>query len=1140
MEESERKELCEKVNNAYEKFHAKNLRELKYSKNKSNYKNTPFFLQLSEDIFLISEYENKRKTSVGWLLNFFFHKGKKNFKIELIKTVKSYCDVVDRIVAERKKRDQTQPVEQKITKIEFLISQYKLCLSKKLKTIRLNIIDFEIDINQIIKLHLRRVDTKKQSKLFKLKENLKKLKQLDSNDKISIKSLRGEIETLEQVLKKNYDILELINSDKDLFIHSPAGYGKSTLLQWLCYGFSKNIFNPAHEFIPIFIELKHFIDTTLKELIEKNIVFIDFSTLKLPQHKVLLLIDGFDEYKGDSALLIEQIIDFKKETNAKIVFSGRTVPKFKNKGLDFKVFTLNQMKEEQINEIFISVLGKENGQIYFEKLSQKGLLVHLRVPLFLILLLNYLDQKIKENIEVQEITKLILNKGFFLETILVNEFVFDYEKERLETNDKNLKKHILIDLISYIAFYLTIECYNDEFIERVDLEIILVKYVNNHYPNEKISVKKSVDRFIYYHFLEQFDTIIGFEKKEIRLFFTARHLSKIISSADDFESLKTNFNKFFNVKCHDSWWHIEQYFFGIVQGDKLIDKNHLIFINDRLLLTDASLKQLLYLLELVDKRNTDRIPYDKNSVKNILMDIILTYLNRKVSVKNVSVIKILINKLTRTFILNFKSIRKNISADRVDDLNNQIFVHFPSYNYPLKNMDQLYRALALYDLGMTFRELIKFLSDNDKDYFYNSFAFVSLIGDTPKDNTSESSMAYLYRRVSPLLLSKTERLNFAFDYIFRRRYFSGFGLRANISLDIDSRCLIKKTLENYSSDFLKIFYAEYPNPRLIHYARLYDFVQKNKWDCLTLDSGKLSENIQEHLIQAICETRFLKKNRINFELFLVHFIKNNVDKKIQIDIINKLFNLISDNSAEYISRIESAKLIFCLNNESFNDRLKFLYINSAENLREIIIRGALFLKLIMSTVYTSIRYYGLPEFYLLHLKSGSSSAHMINLILKHCQITSDEFNEEALNLAKMNTNGYYIKDLINFFGRFKLEKSIPFLLKELKGKYDNLAYYSLTQIDSKYFYEFEENFTLSRIINQLHMSSIIYKYNTEEQKDVLRNALYLGDSDSFDLYEKIEHQNLPKEVKSTYISLKYHFKRKMYFLDEFDKKKPSH
>ena len=311
--------------------------------------------------------------------------------------------------------------------------------------------------------------------------------------------------------------------------------------------------------IPLFIELQSY-KLDLVALIEDTLDIFNLKLESILSRNIILLIDGFDEYTGkNQAELVREIRAFKRKTNCQIVFTGR----YKPIGLDdeeFNTFSLFPFSKEDISRIFNNIFP-EKGNYYYNKLFDADLLRYVNVPLYLMFLISHIRKQ--DNFELKEITSLLENRGKLFKTVLIDDFLNDYEHKksgRIEEHQWLELKNEQIELISFVAYYLTFILQDVENAPKKEIVDYLKVNVKEKYDYEKLFID-----FKNHSILSFKRTYLGFDKKEVRLFFASYYLAKKDNNLQNYGRYSTGFDK----DGLDSWYSIKHYLFWSSQTKRV-------------------------------------------------------------------------------------------------------------------------------------------------------------------------------------------------------------------------------------------------------------------------------------------------------------------------------------------------------------------------------------------------------------------------------------------------------------------------------------------------------------------------------------------------------------------------------------------
>jgi len=163
---------------------------------------------------------------------------------------------------------------------------------------------------------------------------------------------------------KDFEVLELVEKEKNLIISGESGSGKSTTLRWLNFIFATRYLEQKEGIIPLYVELNSYIEGSFYSYLKSKAKKKDLSEAvfkNLLEGKLLLLLDGFgllsptDDFKAYA-----QISNFLSEYSAcKFVVSSRP-GFFESIRSDFKVSELEKLTDEKIRT-FIDKYAQNEG-----------------------------------------------------------------------------------------------------------------------------------------------------------------------------------------------------------------------------------------------------------------------------------------------------------------------------------------------------------------------------------------------------------------------------------------------------------------------------------------------------------------------------------------------------------------------------------------------------------------------------------------------------------------------------------------------------------------------------------------------------------------------------------------------------------
>lgn len=486
------------------------------------------------------------------------------------------------------------------------LSNFYSHLKQEFSTIELRTPKFSLPIERMVNLSLQKVDNEKLQLRDNLRRQLEKLSESETDNEPRLKELTEQISELDRELNEKHAIVSLLEEEKDIFIHGPGGAGKSTMLRWIMYGVSIGSIRFEKPIFPIFVELRVY-DGSLTDLIN---VFLDNFHQKIPDyrtHQILILIDGFDEFTHREKFLLNEIKNLKTKYQAQIVFSGREVPHLDSEQLDLTIFKLTAFDIEDIHGLSEFKLGKDQANRLSRIVELRGLEKYLNRPLFTIFVLALIQSELKKGNSLEDtLIKYIYNSGKLLKRILVEEFLIHYERNRSESKSewKRLKE-FEIQLLSQFAYDLTFRQNDSLFIEKDKAKSIIDRILTRRKANFSISTETFFRDTLEHGFLDETESFYGFDKKELKYFFTALHLKDLIKSRGMFCRLynRENTKRFWRRINRDRWNSIESYLIGIINPSYIVDKKILSQPIEKVHMTDGFVLKLHFHMKLFHQKN---------------------------------------------------------------------------------------------------------------------------------------------------------------------------------------------------------------------------------------------------------------------------------------------------------------------------------------------------------------------------------------------------------------------------------------------------------------------------------------------------------------------------------------------------------
>lgn len=480
--------------------------------------------------------------------------------------------------------------------------------------IRLDVIGFKLPITDFVKLPLIKYDKQLQEKKERLELILENVIEKDQK-----RVLEDKISSIKSLLSKKFNIIEVLEFGEDIFIEAPAGYGKSTTLRWLTYTFAdKALIGITPVRLPIFIELKNYTIEVqnLESLILDELQSYLFNHEKIFKYKILLFLDGYDEYVFSKKKFFKELKRIKRKYETiQVIFTGRVCPNFSVHDIDFVIYNLNIIDENDVRKLFQKYLGNDIGQEYFNLTSHYIFSSNFNIPLFVAFVLSFIKSRIDENkLEIESIANVLMNKALLFNTLIVDKFLRSYEADKAEVDisKRKIYKEDKVKLIARLAFYMTFKLSD---VEQIKYSNVVKLFEKNGFDS------KLIDEFTNHNILKLNNELLSFEKKEIRLFFAAKHFTSIGENHIFYKFYKSKY------KYSNSWESVETFILGLIEPEKLIDTSQFPKDQTKVVLSNYMMDQLELFLKMLDQRNfPNKLTYlNPNYVKVLVKDSLLRY-----------------------------------------------------------------------------------------------------------------------------------------------------------------------------------------------------------------------------------------------------------------------------------------------------------------------------------------------------------------------------------------------------------------------------------------------------------------------------------------------------------------------------------
>jgi hypothetical protein len=954
------------------------------------------------------------------------------------------------------------------------LSGYYNKIINEYSEIRLDVVNFRLPITNYIKIPIFESNQLLVEKKGKLEKKLNNILKNSSHSEIKEESIRKKIRDIEVILSKSHDILNIINLGKDIFIKAPAGSGKSTTLRWMTYELAKNhLKDSRNKTLPIFIELKYYTKEVknLFSLIIDTLSSFGFDESDLTEYDVLLLLDGYDEYDLNTNKLFKEIIEFKrKNNNCTIIFTGRVQPNFSAHNLDFVVYRLAELGDEDIRSMFQSYLGKVNGSKSFELVEGIGVKQYLRNPLYSAFVLVLIkDNLCKGEFDIQDIKEVITNKGLLLQTLIVDKFIRSYEADKADVSLEKRKNYKCkeIDILAKLAFQMTYGLNDTEQIELEKVESFCLR---------RGLSKKDVNSFISHNILKENKGFISFDKKEIRLFFTAKELVRLIEKHEHYvkykDSLETNRVKrvLDSNKEMSTWEYIEEYLLGMIELEQLIDFKLFPIEPHKVLLSHCFFAHFKLLLRKFDQGYlfSENTHLTQAYVLKLISMNVLAY--KKVK-ENGYRHKYLISPYYYfrriperfTFLRKFLS-KEDISKSNIDFLDR---IMAPEYRW--------FTCIPRrYNLGVGFSE------------YSESYKQTYLIDD-------------IHRNIFFMgVFDKESKISFTnhdIVYFIYHWFFNFYGKYENKSLRViygESRTysrlrFVERNLREDFDSFIIYFYKQNPDPSTFIYLKLLYKLKKSGWDYPIRNYSNYPRNIQDKVLSVLFDgvINIHAIKGFPYDKYLFDLVESIEDDLLKKRLSDKALSLFLSHELDDEKKVNAFILLLTTGEIKNIEVLVKLIQDEQSQSKNIILKALTRLKAKLKYNTRVFKQLFITQFLKEIIGLYPKNQDVLELLLKEVYITTPELTLNIIGLANDSDSELFYA-ILCFFSKNKPQEAVEFLIEQLDNYYyDTWCYDILFRIDHKYHFKFKEKFDANSI------SLYITLTRFEEDSEFLINTSHI-------------------------------------------------
>ncbi len=968
-------------------------------------------------------------------------------------------------------------------------------LRKRFGQIRLEAVGFEMSIDHFVKTPLYKKDIGLKKLFDDLKIQKNHLETLDPVPEEQIKGLNDRIDSIWKVLNKEHDIIDIIESGKDIFIEAPAGSGKSTMLRWLIYQFAIE----SGTYFPIFIELMYNTDNNLLALLHEGCDQEEYKRELAQGKKVQLYLDGFDQFNGDRLKLFRDIA-ILKQNNVQIIFSGREVPNTTRFNFDLVIYNLESFKETDIKKVCLTYLGIEQGTYYVDYFTSRNLLRFIDKPLYLCFVLSHIKRLIERSWERTEIISVlnVANKGRLLKDVIIDFFIGKYEEEI--TNHSNnqewlLEKEAQLRALSFLALTMTFDLKDTETVQWKRAKKIIGIYFTLNPEEEKIQPTIILKESIRHNILCLNKDVLSFDRKELRLFFTSLSLKKQIKTFKDLKNKEHLFIK--NGGSNNTWNAIKQYLIGILNPELLLDSFEKINFKGYVFMDSIFLEQLELSLEFAHQ---DNLPKKKNHItKEYLVKVINLMIEKFEDVKshNKEFVSTIFSPIPIwRFLIKRELFPKNFIKKETEIRFNEHFFRHIYCIYLPGHHHKILKYFIYYDLGLNFKQVLKItkkLRDDEfghKSFFYNEV---------------------LRQKETAIRLNPTEKSEIVFDYLFRFDTSNDYSELFKYN-STRLKLFTEEVKEEHSGDFINILFERIDSIPLFTLSKFiyHIFIHPKNGYFLKFESNILLHQNADRIFSYFKNT-FSRKDK--FHLTIERVLIKSSNTYLKGLFLDYFMEVLSEKSFDNVERINAFRYLFMANRTK---DIKFLLGSIREKNNSILEIVVSFFSNIKTEYFVQReepKDENLINFYCEVLVSDLCDYNCTYSILCITNHNNERLDGIALDILQSTSS---IKAVLDYFVKFKTVKAIPIIKKYLNGYYGLHCFYTLTKLNPKFYekyihlYETEYQQVISFLEELNEFTDDIHQITQ------IFDMLYVGDKKTLKLYQSKRYAFEKKKEKNIF------------------------
>lgn len=320
---------------------------------------------------------------------------------------------------------------------------------------------------------------------------------------------------------KNYTLRDLIDSDADLYITCEAGSGKTTLLKSMLYD---AISSNNQRCLPFFVELKN-VTSGIQSYVESIIERFNIPASDLEAKKVLFIFDALDEYYTHEYEPLHDILELQETYGARVILTSRFRISDSIR-LGVVTFKLESFSVDDVTKLLGKAFDLESldpatiSSIQSQEYLRNPLNLYLAIIQMKLVQAKNADENTNEGRFL--FTNIIKNRAQLMHTIIIEEFLFEYESKFLLPKESigkwKYKVATEIKKLAHYTFKTFIESQNPHL--NIDDHKLIMQWIDSTIEVDA----KTFDLFEKHSIIRFSENGIQFVLNEYRLLFIALHM----------------------------------------------------------------------------------------------------------------------------------------------------------------------------------------------------------------------------------------------------------------------------------------------------------------------------------------------------------------------------------------------------------------------------------------------------------------------------------------------------------------------------------------------------------------------------------------------------------------------------------------